>query len=67
MLGQEDIFYEEHMYSSRRERAGIHKNSDVIRAIRRLASPMFLSLDRRFVKSSRDEDYSIFLGENVHR
>ncbi|HCE2428486.1 TPA: AAA family ATPase [Vibrio parahaemolyticus] len=67
MLGQEDIIYEEHMYSSRRERAGIHKNSDVIRAIRRLASPMFLSLDRRFVKSSRDEDYSIFLGENVHR
>jgi predicted ATP-binding protein involved in virulence len=67
ILGQEDISYEEHLYSQRKGRMGREKNSDVIRAIRRLASPMFLSLDRRFVKSSRDEEYPIFFDENMHR
>ncbi|EHI9298747.1 AAA family ATPase [Vibrio vulnificus] len=67
ILGQEDISYEDIHFSNRRVRAAHEKSSDVIRAIRRLASPMFLSLDRRFVKSSRDEDYPIFFDENMHR
>ncbi|ELV7518762.1 AAA family ATPase [Photobacterium damselae] len=67
ILGQEDISYEDHLYSQRKGRIVREKNSDVIRAIRRLASPMFLSLDRRFVKSSRDEEYPIFFDENIHR
>lgn len=66
ILGQEDISYEDHLYSQIKERIVREKNSDVIRAIRRLASPMFLSLDRRFVQSSRDE-YPIFFDENIHR
>jgi predicted ATP-binding protein involved in virulence len=67
ILGQEDISYEDIHLSSRRVRVAHEKSSDVIRAIRRLASPMFLSLDRRFVKSSRDENYPIFFDENMHR
>ncbi|EOX1295464.1 AAA family ATPase [Vibrio cholerae] len=67
ILGQEDISYEDIHFLNRRVRAAHEKSSDVIRAIRRLASPMFLSLDRSFVKSSRDEDYPIFFDENMHR
>ncbi|MFB1072244.1 AAA family ATPase [Vibrio diabolicus] len=67
ILGQEDISYEDLHFSNRRGRVIHEKSSDVIKAIRRLASPMFLSLDRRFVKSSRDEDYPIFFDDNMHR
>ncbi|GLR77282.1 AAA family ATPase [Aliivibrio sifiae] len=68
LLGQEDISHEEHIYIQRRGRGSFDRNSDAIKAIKRLASPMFLSLDRRFVKSSRDEDYPVFIDDNmIHR
>ncbi|HAS8157102.1 TPA: hypothetical protein I7726_11675 [Vibrio vulnificus] len=68
LLGQDEISHEEHLYLHRRGRISFDKNSDAIKAIKRLASPMFLSLDRRFVKSSRDEDYPVFIDDNmVHR
>lgn len=57
ILGSEEISYDEHFFARRTNRRLVKENSDVLRAIRRLASPMFLSLDRRFVKSARDEEY----------
>ncbi|WP_170967994.1 AAA family ATPase [Vibrio sp. F13] len=69
LLGLEEISDDERHYAHRRGRTvGIDRKSDAIRAIQRLASPMFLSLDRRFVKSSRDEEYPVFVDDNmIHR
>ncbi|MEZ9733440.1 AAA family ATPase [Vibrio cyclitrophicus] len=68
LLGQDDISHDDHLYIQRRGRANLDRNNEAIKAINRLASPMFLSLDRRFVKSSRDEDYPVYFDENmVHR
>ncbi|MGR3968556.1 AAA family ATPase [Shewanella sp. 1180_01] len=67
-LGQDNISHEEYFFSGRRRSAVARDvNSPAISVIRQLASPMFLSLDRRFVKSSRDEDFQIYLDENTHR
>lgn len=68
LLGQNDISQEEYFYIHRKGRTSLERPNEAIKAIKRLTSPMFLSLDRRFVKSSRDEDYPVYIDENmVHR
>ena len=51
-----------------RRDGSLNRNSinDVVKAIKRLSSPMFLSLDRRFVRSSRDEELSSYHESFVH-
>ncbi|GAA5214658.1 AAA family ATPase [Corallincola platygyrae] len=56
-------------YSEKRKMSFLKRKNPVVKEISRLSSPMFLSLDRRFVKGTRDEDdfHVIFDGEFERR